>query len=161
MKFDYQKIDSTERLFIRLICYGLLLGISLGLLYVSLNSGIKSSEIQEFYRGNEGQIDSLDLKYAKTIKELLLTTHNHILSFLFIFFIVHFFWISVASLTQKIKHFFLIEPYISLIVTFSCMYLIRFISPNFVYLMLLSSSLLYFSLYYTLIRILWELKKTQ
>ena len=64
--------------------------------------------------------------------------HNHILSLSLIFFAVGgiFYFSSIASGT--LKSFLMIEPFAAIVTTFGGIWLMRYVSPAFTYLVILS-----------------------
>ena len=88
---------------------------------------------------------------------MLLTTHNHIISFALIFFLIGIIFYFNTIITGKIKFFLLIEPLISTIFTFSSLWGIRFIDKSFILITILSSSILYLSFYFIVLILLYEL----
>ena len=65
------------------------IGVATGLIYLSTTAGTKFSGIEEHYKGSPVK-DEYDIpeKYPKTINNLLLTTHNHLLSLSIIIFTI-------------------------------------------------------------------------
>lgn len=136
----------------------LTLGVSLGLLVVFITTSGLPSGIAVHYQGdNPDEIDLIPDKYPMPVKELLITTHNHILSFTFIFGFLGLLIQFSGKLNSKQKQLLGIEPFISIILTFGCMWGIRFLSGSFVWLMLISSVLMYASFFIMITIILWEL----
>jgi hypothetical protein len=85
--------------------------------------------------------------YPKPISEMLITTHNHILGFAFIFFITGLIFQFNSIINGFWKSFLLIEPTISIVITFGSIWLMRFVHKDFVYLTILSSVILYLSFF--------------
>ncbi len=83
----------------------------------------------------------------KPISEMLITTHNHILGFSFIFFITGMIFYFNSIISGFWKSFLLIEPTISIVITFGSIWLMRFVHEDFVYLTILSSVILYLSFF--------------
>ncbi len=136
----------------------LALGVSLGLMVVFITTTGLPSGITVHYQGDSpDDIDLIPDKYPMPIKELLITTHNHILSFTFIFGFLGLLIQLSSKLNSKQKQLLGIEPFISIILTFGSMWGIRFLSGSFVWLMLLSSAIMYISFYIMITIILWEL----
>jgi len=152
------KLDNDLKTFLSLFLIVLSIGVTIGLIYVYSTTTISSIGITDHYAGSE-TIDEFDipLKYPKPINEMLLTTHNHIISFALIFFLIGIIFYFNTIITGKIKFFLLIEPLISTIFTFGSLWGIRFIDKSFILITILSSSILYLSFYFIVLILLYEL----
>ena len=152
------KLDNDLKTFLSLFLIVLSIGVTIGLIYVYSTTSISSIGIIDHYAGSE-TIDEFDipLKYPKPINEMLLTTHNHIISFALIFFLVGIIFYFNTIITGKIKFFLLLEPLISTIITFGSLWGIRFIDKSFIFITILSSSILYLSFYFIVLILLYEL----
>ena len=140
----------------------LAIGVTLGLLVVFVTTTGLPSGITVHYQGdNPDDVDLIPDKYPMPVKELLITTHNHILSFTFIFGFLGLLIQLSNKLNGKQKQLLGIEPFISIILTFGSMWGIRFLSGYFVWIMLLCSALMYVSFFIMITLILWELVSRQ
>lgn len=136
------------------LTFGVLIG--LGFLYYTTSYSTKGA-IERF---NGSQIsDEFEIaeNYPKPVSEIFITTHNHIIAFTLIFTIVCSIFYFSSLVSNGLKTFLLIEPFISIIISFGSLWLIRFVNSNFVYLMALSSTLIYLSFFTMVILILIEI----
>jgi len=150
--------NTKHLLSIFLITMGI--GIFTGLYFVYLTTNMTPTGTMEQYRGsvilNENDIP---YKFEKTIESMVMTTHDHVNMFAIISFLLGFVFYFNSVANNKLKFFLLIEPYFSILITFSSMWLMRFYHPFFVYIMMISASLMY-SIWYIMIFIsLYELNK--
>ena len=79
--------------------------------------------IEENYRGNETDEAADVLKFEKSPKEMASTVHNHLFSLAIIVLILS----SLLYFTKTppvLKHFLMIEPMVSLMITFGSMLLL-------------------------------------
>lgn len=97
------------------------IGFYTGLLFVSETSSANPDGIEEQYLGNENQEDVAVMKFKKSNREMLTTIHGHILSMSIIFFLVGLI-LSVTKLSKGYKLFIIIEPFISVLLTFGGIY---------------------------------------
>ena len=138
MSYQLSQLPSELKNMVLMILVVLSIGMCLGIYFINLNSSFEPKSVIEHYNGSElTSEDEFGISYAKNMKEITLTVHTHVMSFTFIFSILGVIFYGVQSISKKLKHFLLVEPFISILTTFGSMYLIRFIQPNFVYLMII------------------------
>lgn len=141
------------------LTFGVLIG--LGFLYYTTSYSTKGAI--ERYNGSEVSEEfGIAENYPKPISEIFITTHNHIIAFTLIFTVIAFIFYFSSLVNNGFKTFLLVEPFISIIISFGSLWLMRFVNPNFVFLMAVSSTLIYLS-YFTMVSlILYEIffKKT-
>ena len=99
------------------------IGFYTGLLFVGETSSTNPNGIEEQYLGNEADEDATVMKFKKSEREMLTLVHNHILSMSIIFFLVGMI-LSITKLSKKLKLFLMIEPFVSVILTFGGLYLL-------------------------------------
>ncbi|TYA56053.1 hypothetical protein [Formosa maritima] len=99
------------------------IGFYTGLLFVGETSTTKPNGIEEQYLGNESNEDAMVMKFKKSEQEMLTLVHNHILSMSIIFFLVGLI-LSTTKLNSKLKLFLIIEPFLSVTLTFGGLYLL-------------------------------------
>ena len=135
---------------LKLLCFltvfNITVGVGVGLYYVGYTTQYSPSGTSEHFAGSKIS-DDFDIpdKYPKPFSELLNTTHTHILSMTFIFIITGGIFYFNSIIMGSIKTFLILEPFISIIVTFGGIWLVRFIHPGFSYLVILSGILMYLS----------------
>ena len=135
----------------------LTIGVTIGLIYVERTTSSRPSSISEHYRGSE-LLDEFDIpeKYPKSINDLLLTTHTHVIAFAFIFVILGGLTFFSSILKGGLKTFLMIEPLVSSCITFGSIWGIRFISPHFGIVAMISGILMYMSFYVIIAALLIE-----
>lgn len=99
------------------------IGFYTGLLFVEETSSANPNGIEEQYLGNEDDENAEVMHFKKSDQEMLTLVHNHILSMSIIFFLVGLI-ISITKLGRKLKLFLIIEPFVSVILTFGGLYLL-------------------------------------
>ena len=150
-------LKSLDKNIKKLIIYYLItlgVGFSLGIVYVYLNSEFSSSGMTEQYLGSE---DEWNFKPAKTLKDLVSHTHEHITMFSLIFVSIGFIFSCNSTIKGFWKSFLILEPFVSIILTFGGFFIIRYISINFSYIIMISSALMYICFYVMLFTCLYEL----
>jgi hypothetical protein len=109
------------KLFIAVFVLVLSVGYFTGLLFVNSTSSAEPNGIEEHYLGNESDENAEVMKFKKSDKEMLSIVHSHILSMALIFFLLG----SILSLTKlnlTLKKILMIEPFLSVILTFGGIY---------------------------------------
>ncbi len=151
MNYKLFEMDKTLKNFLIAILFVLTTGLGTGLIYLNYTTKYTPKGAAERFNGSniEQGIDDFDFPdhYPKPISEMLITTHNHILGFSFIFFIAGLIFYFNSIINGFWKSFLLIEPTISIVITFASIWLMRFVHEYFVYLTILSSAILYLSFF--------------
>ncbi|TGV04554.1 hypothetical protein [Flavivirga rizhaonensis] len=98
-------------------------GFYTGLLFVGETSSANPNGIEEQYLGNEDDENAEVMRFKKSDQEMLTLVHNHILSMSIIFFLVGLI-VSITKLNKKLKSFLIVEPFISVILTFGGLYML-------------------------------------
>lgn len=129
------------RLLITTFLVVLSIGFYSGLFFVNTTSKMTVKGIQENYLGNEDNEDATIMKFKKSEREMLSIVHSHILSMAMIFFFVGLLLLT-TSLNSKIKLFLIIEPFISVILTFGGIYLLWKGVPFMKYVVIFSGTLM-------------------
>ena len=99
------------------------IGFYTGLLFVGETSSANPNGIEEQYLGNEADEDAEVMHFKKSDQEMLTLVHNHILSMSIIFFLIGVL-VAITKLNKKLKLFLMIEPFLSVVLTFGGLYLL-------------------------------------
>ena len=118
-----QTLPKELKLLIAAFLVVLSIGFFTGLLFVGETSSANPNGIEEQYLGNEFDEAATVMKFKKGEKEMLTLVHNHILSMAIIFLLVGLI-LSTTKLNKKLKLFLMIEPFVSVILTFGGIYLL-------------------------------------
>ena len=134
------------------------LGVSLGLVYVYETTEMTSGGTEEHYTGSTSE-DDIDIpeKYPKEFESMLLTTHTHLISFSFIFFFLGLIFYMNSTITGGWKTFIIIEPFISVLITFGSIWGVRYSSLIYSNYIILFGILTYLSFYLMVAMSLYEL----
>lgn len=118
-----RNFPSEVKILIASFLFVLSIGFITGLSFVKETSADNPEGIQERYLGNEFDEDADVMKFKKTSKEMLNIVHTHILSMSIIFFLVGGL-LCTTTLNRNLKLLLIIEPFISVILTFGGLYLL-------------------------------------
>lgn len=109
------------KLFIAAFVVVLSVGYFTGLLFVNTTSSANPNGIEEHYLGNENDEEAAIMKFKKSDKEMLSIVHSHILSMSLIFFLLGGI-LATTKLNLTFKKVLMIEPFLSVILTFGGLY---------------------------------------
>ena len=132
------------KLLIIVFLVALSIGFYTGLLFVNDTTELEPSGIEQQYLGNEDIEDADVMLFKKSDREILTLVHNHILSLSLIFFVLSLI-LSTTSINKKVKHFLMLEPFVSIILTFGGIYVMWTGVLWFKYIVMLSGMLMAFS----------------
>jgi len=161
MNVKLYQLDKLLKRFLASFVFVLSVGVLIGLTYLNQTTNYSPSKTIDRFNGSEptNKDDMLEIPetYPKPVSEMLITTHNHIIGFSLIFLGIGFIFYFNSVLGGFLKSFLMIEPLLSVLITFGSLWGMRYISQRFVYLAALSSTLIYLS-YFTMAGIiLYEL----
>jgi hypothetical protein len=111
------------KVFIAAFVVVLSVGYFTGLLFIRNTETDTPQGIEENYLGNEESESTDVMKFEKGEREMLTIIHTHILSMSFIFFLLGGL-VSMTSLPKRLKHFLMIEPFVSVLLTFGGIYML-------------------------------------
>jgi len=130
------------------------IGMTFGLSYVYLTSEMQPSGMVERYLEND---DKWEPKLAKNLMDLVSHAHDHITMFSIVFLSLSLIFNQTSTINGSWKRFLIIEPFFSILITFTGFFALRYISSNFAYIIMLSSGLMYIAFYVMLFVCLYEL----
>ena len=132
------------KLLLLLTVVNLTVGVGIGLYYVANTTELTPAGTAEHFSGSEIDAEfAIPEKYPKPVSELLITTHNHILSLTLIFLVIGGIFYFNSSITGGLKTILIAELFISILTTFGGIWIIRFVHPAFSYLVIISGILMY------------------
>lgn len=136
----------------------MLFGYSASFLILADRTSLSPDGVEENYNGNEEDETATTLKFKKSKFEVLTTVHSHVFT-LGVIFLITGFLTYFTQLTLGLKVFLMIEPLISLIVSFSSLILMWRGILFFKYIAYISGGLMHSIFLLTLILILREIFK--
>lgn len=158
MNIKLYELPSNLKKMIIAVLASLTFGVMIGLAFLYYTTQFNTSQAVERYNGvPSGDEFEIAESYPKPISEIFITTHNHVIAFTVIFSIVGFIFYFSSVMKGFLKTFLLVEPFISIIISFGSLWLMRFVNSQFVYLMALSSSIIYISYFIMVSVIIYEI----
>ena len=133
-------------------------GYYTGLKFVGENTGNTTQGIEEHYLGNEAIEETEVMKFKKSEKEIISIVHNHVISMAIIFLLLGGI-LSITSIAPWLKKILIIEPFISIILTFGGIWLMWSGMLWLKYVIIVSGIFLTLSFTITVFLILFQLVK--
>ena len=135
-----------------------LVGYTTGLLFIHLTTGMTPPGVAAQYRGSDSTVvTDAAMKFPKSYAEMLNITHTHLLSMAVIF---AFSGVALALCerpSEPWRRFLIVEPFAALLVSFSAIWLMRYVDGRFSWLLTLSSGLMALTFYVQSLFVLREL----
>ncbi len=158
MTWSWRTLPAPWRTLARWLTIVQLVGYTTSLIFVWHTTHLTPPGIASRYRG--AIVDTTataPMQFPKSIGEMLTITHTHLLSMAVIF---AFTGIGVAlceRLSQRLRRFLIAEPFVTLLVSFTAMWLMRYVDARFAWLLEASSATLAVTFYVQSFLILREL----
>jgi hypothetical protein len=109
------------------------------------------------YRGSDPDAVEAAMQFAKSFSEMLTVTHTHLFSMAAIFVFSGLALALCDRPAERWRRFLIVEPFVALLVSFSAMWLMRYLDPRFSWLLALSSGIMAITFYVQSYFILREL----
>jgi hypothetical protein len=89
--------------------------------------------------GTPAPADEPEMKFEKSLPEMLNITHTHILAMTSFLAIAAAIFALSSRPSSRLKSFLIVEPFVAILTSFAAMWLMRYVHPAFSYLLMLSS----------------------
>ena len=154
MTVTWRTVPAAARTLGRWITIVQLVGYTTSLLFVWHTTRLVPPGIEARYRGADPQA----MQFPKSFAEMLTITHTHLLSMAVIFVISGIGIALCERVTERRKRWLIAEPFGALLVSFSAMWLMRYVDAHFSWLLEASSAVLAMTFYLQSYLILRELR---
>jgi len=135
-----------------------LVGYTTGLLFIHHTTGMTPPGVAEQYRGSDSTaVSDAAMKFPKSYPEMLNITHTHLLSMAAIFIVSGLALALCERPGPQWRKLLVVEPFVALLVSFSSMWLMRYVDARFSWLLALSSGLMAATFYLQSFFVLREL----
>jgi hypothetical protein len=125
-----------------------LVGYTTSLVFVWHTTRLVPTGVSGRYRGSIVDSTAVDaMQFPKSLGEMLTITHTHLLSMAVIFVLSGLGLALCARLSERWRRILIGEPFGALLVSFSAMWLMRYVHPGFAWLLEASSALLAVTFY--------------
>src|SRR5207244_4161555 len=113
------------------------------------------------YRGVDPEATQAAMQFPKSLAEMLTITHTHLLSMAVIFLLTGLGVALSERPSERWKRWLIAEPFVALLVSFSAMWLMRYVDPRFSWLLEASSAVLAVTFYAQSYLILREVRRAE
>lgn len=146
MKLKLYQLEKSLKLLLASFVFALSVGVAIGLAFLYYTTNYTPEGTITRFNGSQ-TVDEFEIpeQYPKPVSELLITTHNHIIGFSLIFISLGIIFYFNSIIAGWWKMFFMIEPFVSTVISFGAIWGIRYIDPAFVYVTVISAVLIYIS----------------
>ncbi len=151
-------LPKTAKLLVGFFILTLSFGYFVGLRFVNENTNSTVNGIEEHYLGNEADEEAEIMKFKKAEKEIITTVHNHVTSMSLIFLALGGI-LLLTSIPEGLKKILIIEPFISIILTFGGIWLLWSGVLWFKYVVIFSGIMLTLTFTTSVVLILFQLFK--
>lgn len=138
-----------------------LVGYTTSLVFVWYTTRLVPSGVADRYRG--ALVDAAPateaMQFPKSFAEMLTITHTHLLGMAVIFVLTGVGVSLCVRPSERWRRFLVAEPFVALLVSFSAMWLMRYVDSRFAWLLEASSALLALTFYVQSFFILRELRQ--
>jgi hypothetical protein len=136
-----------------------LVGYTTSLVFIGHTTGLTAAGVATRYRGSEPDTAEGAMQFAKSFSEMLTITHTHLFSMATIFVIGGLSLALCLRPSERWRRILIIEPFVALLVSFSAMWLMRYVDARFSWLLGLSSAIMAATFYlqsFYIVRELWS-----
>jgi uncharacterized membrane protein YedE/YeeE len=134
-----------------------IVGYSTSLLFVHHTTGMTPAGVSGRYRGADAAAADSAMQFPKSYAEMLTITHTHLLSMAAIFVFSGFALALCSRPAERWRRLLVVEPFVALLVSFSAMWLMRYVDARFSWLLALSSGIMAATFYVQSFYVLREL----
>lgn len=149
MSLTWRDVSAPLRTLARWVAIIQVVGYTTSLVFVWHTTHLVPSGVAARYRGvdPEAAPPGAALQFSKSFSEMLTITHTHLLGMAVIFTLTGVGIALCARLSERWKRLLIAEPFGALLVSFSAMWLMRYVDGRFGWLLEASSALLALTFY--------------
>jgi hypothetical protein len=132
-------------------------GYTTSLLFVHHTTGMTPGGVATRYRGSNPETAQGAMQFSKSFAEMMTVTHTHLFSMAAIFVFSGLALALCSRPAERWRRVLIVEPFVALLVSFSAMWLMRYVDPSFSWLLELSSFVMALTFYLQSFFVLREL----
>jgi hypothetical protein len=154
---SWGNLPETVRALGRWITIVQVVGYTTSLLFIRHTTGMTPAGVATRYRGSDPDAAEGAMQFAKSFSEMLTVTHTHLFSMAAIFVFSGLAMALCDRPAERWRRILVVEPFVALLVSFSAMWLMRYVDGRFSWLLALSSGIMAITFYVQSFFILREL----
>ena len=159
MTGTWRSMPAPLRTLARWVTIVQLVGYTTSLVFVWHTTRLVPPGVESRYRGADPEASQGAMQFPKSFGEMLTITHTHLLSMVLIFVITGIGVALCERVGERWKRWLISEPFVALLVSFSAMWLMRYVDPRFSWLLEASSAVLAVTFYVQSYLILREVRR--
>jgi hypothetical protein len=162
-RLTWRTLPAAIRTLARWITIVQLVGYTTSLVFVWHTTRMVPPGVATQYRGAnpEASEGGGPMRFSKSLGEMLTITHTHLLSMAVIFVLTGLGVALCARPSERWRRWLIAEPFVALLVSFTAMWLMRYVDARFAWLLEASSALLAVTFYVQSFLILGELARAE
>jgi hypothetical protein len=136
-----------------------LVGYTTSLLFIHHTTGMTPGGVATRYRGSDPNVAEGAMQFPKSLAEMMTVTHTHLFGMAAIFVFSGLALALCSRPSERWRRLLIVEPFIALLISFSAMWLMRYVDARFSWLLGLSSAIMAATFYvqsYFVVRELWS-----
>jgi len=157
VSLTWRDVSPALRTLARWVVIVQLVGYTTSLVFVWHTTRLVPPGVAARYRGADPEATQAAMQFPKSFAEMLTITHTHLLSMAVIFVLTGLGLALCARPSERWRRILIAEPFGALLVSFSAMWLMRYVDARFSWLLEASSALLALTFYVQSYLILREL----
>jgi hypothetical protein len=154
--FQLRQLPKELKLLVFFFLFSMLFGYGASFMILADQTGLSPGGIEENYNGNEENEAADTIKFKKSKFQMLTSIHSHVFT-LSVIFLLTGILAYFTGLPIKVRLFIMVEPLISLIVTFTSLILMWQNLPIFKYITYLSGAIMHGTFLVTILLLMREL----
>lgn len=155
--WSWERVPAPFRTLARWITIVQLVGYTTSLIFIHHTTGMTLGGVVTRYRGAGADTSDAAMQFPKSFAEMLTITHTHLFSMAVIFVISGLALALCTRPEERWRRLLIAEPFVALLVSFSAMWLMRYVDARFSWLLGLSSGIMAATFYVQSFFILREL----
>jgi hypothetical protein len=155
--WSWERVPAPFRTLARWITIVQLVGYTTSLIFIHHTTGMTPGGVATRYRGAGADTSDAAMQFPKSFAEMLTITHTHLFSMAVIFVISGLALALCTRPEERWRRLLIAEPFVALLVSFSAMWLMRYVDARFSWLLGVSSGIMAATFYVQSFFILREL----
>jgi hypothetical protein len=140
LAITWDRLPATVRTVARWLTIVQAVGYTVSLVFVYHTTRMTPAGAAARYRGSDPAAAESAMQFPKSFGEMLTNTHTHLLAMAAIFAFSGLCLAFCRRPAERVRRWLIAEPFAALLVSFSAMWLMRYVDPRFSWLLIASST---------------------